>query len=156
MWVQTIRETLYKTIEMTVTEIEYRLSGAGLPIHYAFIMRREVNGAGGGSVSTPISTGGVTDFRNLILRTLNDNQLLIMGAVASQKRSLTSILKELSVECEIPLSTLKLNARILRELNLISYGSIKNKREARLESLGSFIFGIIQGTPEEAMIEFSD
>ena len=55
--------------------------------------------------------GGVTDFRNLILRTLNDNQMLILNAVASRERSLTSILKELSVECGVPLSTLKLNAR---------------------------------------------
>jgi len=79
-----------------------------------------------------------------------------MNAVATHKRSLTSILKELSEECGIPLSTLKLNARILRELKLISYGSIRNKRTARLEALGSFIFGIVQGTPEEAVIVFSD
>jgi hypothetical protein len=76
--------------------------------------------------------------------------------VATHDRSLTSLLKELSEECEIPLSTLKLNARILRELKLISYGSIRNKRAAQLEVLGSFIFGIVQGTPSEAIIEFSD
>ena len=130
--------------------------GACLPTHYPFITRTDISGAGGGCASTPISTGGVNDFRNLILRTLNDNQLLILNAVATHDRSLTSLLKELSEECEIPLSTLKLNARILRELKLISYGSIRNKRAAQLEVLGSFIFGIVQGTPSEAIIEFSD
>ncbi len=100
--------------------------------------------------------GGVTDFRNLILRTLNDNQILILNAVASRERSLTSILKELSVECGVPLSTLKLNARILRELNLISYGSVWNKRAAKLETLGEFIQGIVTGVPEEAIMKFAD
>lgn len=100
--------------------------------------------------------GGVADFRNLILRTLNDNQMLILDAVASRERSLTSILKELSVECGVPLSTLKLNARILRELNLISYGSVWNKRMAKLESLGEFIYGIVTGGLDEAVIQFSD
>ena len=100
--------------------------------------------------------GGVADFRNLILRTINDNQMLILDAVASRERSLTSILKELSVECGIPLSTLKLNARILRKLNLISYGSVWDKRVAKLETLGEFIHEIVTGAPEEAIIQFAD
>ena len=91
--------------------------------------------AGGGCVSTPISTGGVNDLRRLILRTLNDNQLLILTSVASQRRSLTSLLKDLSETRGIPLSTLKLNARILRELNLISYGSTREKKTAEVKKL---------------------
>jgi hypothetical protein len=35
--------------------------------------------------------------------------------------------------------TPKLNARILRELNLISYGSIREKRDAQVEKLGNFV-----------------
>lgn len=112
--------------------------------------------AGGGCVSTPISTGGVNDLRKLILRTLNDNQLLILTSIASQRRSLTSLLKDLSETREIPLSTLKLNARILRELNLISYGSTREKRLAEVEKLGSFVLRLLGDEPVGAMIRFAD
>ncbi len=50
----------------------------------------------------------------MILRTLNDNQILILTSVARQERTMTSLLHSLSEEYGIPLSTLKLNARILR------------------------------------------
>ena len=109
-----------------------------------------------GSASTPISTGGVDDLRNLILRTLNDNQLLVLNAVAERDQSLTSLLKQVSEEYGIPLSTLKLNARILRELNLISYGSIHNRQTAQLESLGRFILRLMLDEPRRATIMFAD
>jgi len=79
----------------------------------------------------------------LILRTLNQNQVIVLKAVADHEQSLTSLLKQLSDDHGVPLSTLKLNARILRELNLISYGSIADRKTARLEDLGRFIFGLI-------------
>ena len=53
------------------------------------------------------------------------------------------------------MSTLKLNARILRELNLISYGSIREKRHARVESLGSFVLRLLWDEPEAATIRFA-
>jgi hypothetical protein len=81
----------------------------------------------------------------LILRTLNDNQVLVLKAVAERRQSLTSLLRQLSMDNGVPLSTLKLNARILRELNLISYGSITQRKVARLESLGSFVYRVIDG-----------
>jgi hypothetical protein len=109
-----------------------------------------------GSASTPISTGGVDDLRNLILRTLNDNQLLVLNAIAEKDQSLTSLLKQLSDEYGVPLSTLKLNARILRELKLISYGSIRDKRTAQLESLGRFILRLLLDDPRRATIQFAD
>ena len=100
--------------------------------------------------------GGVDDLRVLILRTLNDNQLLVLNAVAEREQSLTSLLKQLSEEYQIPLSTLKLNARILRELNLISYGSIRHKRTAQLESLGKFILRLLLDDTRRATIQFAD
>ena len=109
-----------------------------------------------GSASTPISTSGVDDLRNLILRTLNDNQLLVLNTISEKDQSLTSLLKQISKEYGIPLSTLKLNARILRELNLISYGNIRNKRPAQLENLGQFILRLMLDEPEEATIQFAD
>jgi hypothetical protein len=64
-------------------------------------------------------------------------------------------LKSLHEETGIPLSTLKLNARILRGLHLISYGSIREKRHAEVEPIGSFILCLIE-SPEWAKIMFSD
>lgn len=112
--------------------------------------------ASDGSASTPISTGGVTDLRKLILRTLNDNQLLVLNSVSEREQSLTSLLKQLSEEYGIPLSTLKLNARILRELNLISYGSIRDKKTAQLEPLGSFVMRLFMDDPYRAVVQFAD
>ena len=109
-----------------------------------------------GSASTPIYTSGVTDLRKLILRTLNDNQLLVLNCVSEREQSLTSLLKQLSEDYGIPLSTLKLNARILRELNLISYGSIRNKRTAQLEPLGNFVIKLFMEQPRMATVQFAD
>ncbi len=109
-----------------------------------------------GCASTPISTGGVNSLRNLILRTLNDNQLLVLNAVSKRDQSLTSLLKQLSEEYGVPLSTLKLNARILRELKLISYGSIHNKKSARLEDLGNFVMGLVNHSRGGLGVQFSD
>ena len=43
----------------------------------------------------------------------------------------------------MPLSTLKLNARILRELNLISYGSVWERREAEVEPVGNLVLRLM-------------
>lgn len=112
--------------------------------------------ASDGCASVPISSGGVDNLRSLILRTLNDNQLLVLNAVSERDQSLTSLLKQLSEEYGVPLSTLKLNARILRELKLISYGSIRNKRSARLEDLGSFVIGLVNHNRGGLGVQFSD
>jgi hypothetical protein len=69
---------------------------------------------------------------------------------------MTSLLRSLSEEWGIPLSTLKLNARILRELNLISYGSIREKRDAQVEKLGSFVLGLMEDEDDGALIRFAD
>jgi len=80
----------------------------------------------------------------------------VLNAVSERDQSLTSLLKQLSEEYGIPLSTLKLNARILRELNLISYGSIHNKRSARLENLGNFVVDLVNHSRGGLGIQFSD
>jgi len=61
-------------------------------------------------------------LRRVLLRALNENQVLILlHASGSRGRSPTSLLREISAEHRVPLSTLKLNARILRELGLLDY-----------------------------------
>lgn len=95
------------------------------------------------------------DLRRLLLRTLNDNQLLILGRVAADDRPLTGLLIKLSEETGVPLSTLKLNARILRELNLISYGSVGERREAEVEPVGNLVLRLIDAS-EGAKIRLYD
>ena len=58
---------------------------------------------------------------------------------------MTSLLKKISEESGVPLSTLKLNARILRELNMISYGSVEERRLAEVKPLGSLVLRLIDG-----------
>ena len=95
------------------------------------------------------------NLRRLLLRTLNDNQLLILSRVASNNQPLTSLLNKLSHETGIPLSTLKLNARILRKLNLISYGSVRERRLAEVEPVGALVLRLMESN-ERAKIRLYD
>lgn len=95
------------------------------------------------------------NLRRLLLRTLNDNQLLILNRVASNSQPLTGLLSKLSQETGIPLSTLKLNARILREFNLISYGSVRERRLAEVEPVGVLVLRLMEAD-ERAKIRLYD
>jgi hypothetical protein len=53
------------------------------------------------------------------------------------------ILQRISDSRGVPLSTLKLNAKILRELRLIRYGTITKPDEAELTPLGKTVLGIV-------------
>ena len=55
--------------------------------------------------------------------------------------------------CEVGVGLLEL---ILRELNLISYGSIRDKRAAQLENLGSFVVKLLMDDPWRANVQFAD
>ncbi len=76
--------------------------------------------------------------------------------MSRQRSTMTSLLRALSDEKGIPLSTLKLNARILRELNLISYGSTQEKRFATVEVLGAFVLRLLRGGLGEATVRLAD
>jgi hypothetical protein len=97
----------------------------------------------------------VENLRRLLLRTLNDNQLLILNRVASNSQPMTGLLSKLSQETGIPLSTLKLNARILREFNLISYGSVRERRLAEVEPVGVLVLRLMEAD-ERAKIRLYD
>lgn len=60
-------------------------------------------------------------LKPLILRALNSNQLLILSSIDGS--CATPLLERLSEERRIPLSTLKLNARILCDLGLVEFKS---------------------------------
>jgi len=59
-------------------------------------------------------------------------------------RSLTSLLKEISKERDIPISTLKFNARVLRELGLIKIERESNSNVVKLTELGELVLDLIK------------
>ncbi|MCX8188957.1 MAG: thiamine pyrophosphate-dependent enzyme [Nitrososphaeria archaeon] len=75
---------------------------------------------------------------------MNKNQVLILRLV-SKNGDLTasSFLKILSKKTGIPLSTLKLNLKILREAGLVSYGKIGNPQPVKLTRIGEIILQIL-------------
>ena len=79
-----------------------------------------------------------------MLRALNSNQLLILDEISENKNeNITQILNKINNERKIPLSTLKLNARILKELKLIDFGTNSHFQPAKLLELGQDILTII-------------
>lgn len=74
-----------------------------------------------------------------MLRTVNKNQVLILTHIPRVPASITSVLREISRKFHVPLSTLKRNAGILRDLNLIRYGDAQNFSGVELTDLGHFI-----------------
>jgi len=53
-------------------------------------------------------------------------------------------LNRISFSNNIPLSTLKLNAKILKSLNLISFGNNSHFQVAKLTDFGRFVVRIIR------------
>ncbi|CAD55656.1 hypothetical protein [Pyrococcus abyssi] len=88
---------------------------------------------------------GVKVLKRLLLRALNENQILILKSINGKHRSLNALLEELSRKERKPLSTLKLNARILKELGLIEYGTREAPKPVTLTREGKFILSILEG-----------
>jgi hypothetical protein len=63
-------------------------------------------------------------LRPILARALNRNQLLILAETCGNRRkAITPLLRELGAKSSTPISTLKLNARTLRDLGLVSFGN---------------------------------
>ncbi|MGC8538923.1 MAG: hypothetical protein ACP5MK_03595 [Candidatus Micrarchaeia archaeon] len=78
-------------------------------------------------------------LRPVLLRSFNRNQLLILNRLhANSFFTITSMLNSISAVTGIPLSTLKANARVLKDLKLISF-----ENPARLTEAGVFVMKII-------------
>lgn len=81
---------------------------------------------------------------NVLLKALNDNQILVLSRVRqSSGLSITPILCTVSDQLSIPLSTLKLNARTLRTLGLIEFGSNLEPSEAKITAAGRLVLDIV-------------
>lgn len=67
--------------------------------------------------------GCLAGFKPLLARAFNSNQFLILHEIAVNRyRTISAVLADVADERSIPLSTLKLNASILRELELVKFG----------------------------------
>ncbi len=76
------------------------------------------------AVACTISYSGIGVFRNLLLRELNSNKVLILRHASNcYGASVTSTLRSIGNARGIPLSTLKQAANSLKDLGLIEYGS---------------------------------
>lgn len=85
-------------------------------------------------------------MRRVLFRAFNKNQLIILWELSNgHRRSISSLLRAISNEMNIPLSTLKLNAKILKELGLIDFGDGKTFKLATLTHPGKVIMKIIVG-----------
>jgi hypothetical protein len=82
------------------------------------------------------------NLKKLLARALNNNQLLIFSEIERNSRTITSILINLSRKTKIPLSTLKFNAKILKQLELIAFTDFSN---VELTNFGKFVFTILGG-----------
>jgi hypothetical protein len=58
---------------------------------------------------------------------------------------MTSILKGLSNVFSVPLSTLKLNARILKKLGLIDFGDSSDFKKPNVTETGKIIINLLRG-----------
>jgi len=58
--------------------------------------------------------------------------------------TITSLLRNLSEYSNIPISTLKVNARILRDLGLIAFGNSSQVQRVKITDFGRFILEILE------------
>jgi hypothetical protein len=84
------------------------------------------------------------DLKRLLLRALNENQVLILSNIGGRGERVSRILQRISDTRGVPLSTLKLNAKILRELRLIRYGTLSEPDEAELTQLGRNVLMVVE------------
>ncbi len=82
-------------------------------------------------------------LRQVLTRAINQNQLLILSEMSRNCGSISSVLSSASERHRVPLSTLKLNARVLRDLGLILCGSASDPQPARLTEAGRTVLSMI-------------
>ncbi len=75
-------------------------------------------------------------MRMLLRRALNRNQILILNEMENNSETITGTLNRISRQHGISLSTLKLNAKILRNIGMISYSEFQT---AELTDFGKTI-----------------
>ncbi|MBI4173537.1 MAG: hypothetical protein HY519_02340 [Candidatus Aenigmarchaeota archaeon] len=85
-------------------------------------------------------------MQKVLARCLNRNQLLILRQVGKGNcPTITATIRQLAKESSVSISTLKLNASILQELNLIIFS---NYSAVQLTDCGHLVLDILEGGHE--------
>ena len=84
------------------------------------------------------------DLSRLLVRIINRNQVLILNSVENTEDRITNILNTLSESEDIPLSTLKHNAKQLKKLNILTYGTATNRRNVEITPFGETILELVR------------
>ena len=83
----------------------------------------------------------LSSLKKVILKALTKNQILLLNEIEKNStKTVTTLVNRLSRSNKIPLSTLKLNARILKELELVKYYI---SEPVKLTDSGEFVLKII-------------
>lgn len=83
-------------------------------------------------------------MKKLLVKGLTKNQILILYKVNNNgDNTITSIIYDIYKKQHIPISTLKSNAKLLKDFGLIYYGSPKQPKIAGLTELGKFLIEIL-------------
>jgi predicted transcriptional regulator len=80
-------------------------------------------------------------LRLLIVRAINSNQLLILKNIDGES-SITTTIKHIAKITGIPISTLKLNYRILKEIGLLKTDNV-GLHSVKLTRLGKLVIDIL-------------
>ena len=81
-------------------------------------------------------------LKKLLIKYINSTQLILLNKISENKEStLSSLLMAVSKENKIPLSTLKLNSKKLKELEIIDYG---NYKKVELNDSGLLVLEILK------------
>ena len=88
----------------------------------------------------------IKNLKKLLVKGLTKNQILILYKVSNNgDNTITAIIYDIYKKQKIPISTLKLNAKMLKDFGLISYGSTKEPKTAELTELGMFLIEVLRG-----------
>ena len=78
----------------------------------------------------------------MVARALNKNQILLLKEINKNQLTITTLIERISEENGIPVSTLKLNSKILKKLNLIIFF---NGDPVILTPSGEFVLNLLGG-----------
>ncbi len=84
----------------------------------------------------------LSSLKKVISKALTKNQILLLNEIEKNStKTVTSLINKLSRVSKVPLSTLKLNARLLREMDLINYSE---SQPVELSGSGEIVLSLIR------------
>ena len=85
----------------------------------------------------------LSSLKKILIKALTKKQVLLLKEVENNStKTITSLINKLSRTSKIPLSTLKLNARMLKHLGLIEY---TNSNPVVISEAGRIVLKLVEG-----------